>query len=411
MKKNSNFFQKALLMIALIFFSYVNSIAQSNAISISINGIEYDDPGFSLLKESLQKNKNVTSVKPAYEQGTAKLNFNYNRNAQNLWDELPQTTKQFFKITTINDNNIVLESKSAVKQTTVIKTNTTTTKADDDCKNCYFNICNYDGTKSFQGKIFRQINKDNGTYYYNCDNGVLVEKIIYTNSHGQTTNITNDTIIMSNAPIGTTWGLVDENSTFLGIKRIDYHKYTLVKKHITLTVNGKTYDDVLVVNYYSKSYSSILGGDNLYSLNRYYVKGVGLIKEETLDPNVDPLAHISNQPVSIANIPEMKGVIDPLLVGTWTDKDPSGFSYTYKFYADGTYEYYVGTTLSYVGSKCFWRLDGKYLNLYCTGWAKVYKQEFQKKNDNATGKPEVVIQFKDTEYRTYLSEDNKASWK
>jgi hypothetical protein len=108
-------------------------MAQSNAVSISINGIEYDDPGFSLLKESLQKNKNVTSVKQEYNQGTAKLNLNYNRNAEDLWGELPQTTKQFFKIATINDNTIVLESKSVIKQNTVSKTNTTTTKIDDDC--------------------------------------------------------------------------------------------------------------------------------------------------------------------------------------------------------------------------------------------------------------------------------------
>jgi hypothetical protein len=116
--------------------------------------------------------------------------------------------------------------------------------------------------------------------------------------------------------------------------------------------------------------------------------------------------HVTTQPVSIANITEMIGVIDPDLVGNWIDKyDTSGFSYTYKFYADGMYESYVETNLSYKGSKCFWRLDGGYLNLFCTGWPKVYRQEFQKKNDASTGKRVIVIQFNATEYRTYISEN------
>src|SRR5438105_4554388 len=101
MKKNPGILQKILMFISFLFLtiSFIN--AQSNSISISVNGIEYDDPSFSLLKESLQKNKNVSSVKTGYDQGTAKISMNYNRTAQNLWDEIPQTTKQFFKISTI----------------------------------------------------------------------------------------------------------------------------------------------------------------------------------------------------------------------------------------------------------------------------------------------------------------------
>ena len=385
-------------------------MAQSNAISISVNGVEYDDPSFSLLKESLQKDKNVTSVKSGYEQGTAKLTLNYTHKAQDLWDELPQTTKQFFKITTINDYSIVLVSKSTVKESTVAKNNTSSAN-DDDCRNCYFNLCKYDGTKSFQGRVYKAINYDQGTFYYNCDNGVVTRKTITVNGYGVTTSITTDTILMSNAPIGTTWAVSQGSIYFAGAKSSHYFQYTLVAKGLTKTVNGTTYKDVIAVNTYRKFYDNIIGGNTSTSVNDYYAKGVGMITEEKLDPDIDPMAtiHVSTQPVSVANIPEMKGVIDPGLVGTWIDKnDPSGFSYTYKFYADGTYESFVGTNLSYKGSKCFWRLDGGYLNLFCTGWPKVYRQEFQKKNDAATGKRAIVIQFNGTEYRTYVSEDGKA---
>ena len=407
MKESLNF-RKPIVFILLIFFTYISATAQSNTISISVNGIEYDDPSFSLLKESLQKNKNVTAVKTSYDQGTAKISMNYNRAAQNLWDEVPQATKQFFKISTINDNNIVLETKNAVKQNTVIKTNTTTTKIDDDCKNCYFNLCNYDGTRSFQGKIFRQINKDNGTYYYNCDNGVVVEKIIYKNGYGQTTNITNDTILMSNAPLGTIWGLVDDNSTLLGIKTVDYHKYTLLEKKKTMTIDGKTYSDVIVVNYFSRNYVPLFGLST-YVVNRYYAKGIGLIKDEVADPNSMPSN--GSHSVSTEKVPEMKGVIDQSLVGLWKANDVgSTLTYTYKFNEDGTYQYYVGTSLMYNDSKCYWRLEGKFINFFCTGWKEVYHQEFFKKNDPATGKRAIVIQFRGAEYRTYISEDTKAPW-
>src|SRR6266487_1290988 len=135
------------LLFILIGCSPILSIAQTNIISIAINGIEYDDPSFSKLKENLQKNKNVSSLKPGYEQGVAKFTMNYTRLAQDLWEELPQTSKQYFKLTSIDDNHILLESKSAKATSAPIASSTTnTTVADNDCKNCYFNLCKYDGT-------------------------------------------------------------------------------------------------------------------------------------------------------------------------------------------------------------------------------------------------------------------------
>ncbi|PSL43031.1 hypothetical protein CLV51_10925 [Chitinophaga niastensis] len=412
MRKKANIFQTGMLFTMLVFFSPLYLIAQSNTISISVIRVEYDNPYFLLLKGSLQRNKNVTSVKTGYEQGTAKLSFSFTHNAQDLWDELPKSTKDYFKIITINDNGIVLERKNPVKEETPeLKNNTTTSAKDDDCRNCYFNLCKYDGIKTFQGVVYKAINYDEGTFYYNCDNGILTRKVITVNGYGVTTGITTDTILMSNVPIGTTWHVINTKLNFLGSEGYSRLKYTLVGKGLTTTVNGTTYKDVIVVNFFQKS-QDILEGVVATSINYFYAKGVGLIKEEKLNPNIEPLStiHVSNKPVELPNLPEMKGVIDPGLVGTWVDKDPSGFIYTYKFYADGTYETFVGSTLSYNGSKCFWRLDGGYINLYCTGWPKVYRQEFQKINDAATGKRAIVIQFKDTEYRTYISEDGKATW-
>ena len=97
MKMNSNFFKRGLLLHGIIFCINLNILAQSTAICIFITGIEYDDPGFSLLKESIQKNKNVTSVKSGYDQCTPKFNLNYNRTAQNIWVELPYQNRYDFE--------------------------------------------------------------------------------------------------------------------------------------------------------------------------------------------------------------------------------------------------------------------------------------------------------------------------
>lgn len=408
MKKNPGI-KKALVFICFMLFAHSFTSAQSNAISISVNGIEYDDPSFALLKETLQKNKNVSSVKTGYDQGTAKISMNYNRTAQNLWDEIPQTTKQFFKISTINDNNIVLESKSAVKQNTVPQSNTAKTRMDDDCRNCYFNLCNYDGTRSFQGKIFKEINKDDGTYYYNCDNGVVVQKIVYKNGYGQTTSITNDTILMSNAPIGTTWGVVNDDVELFGFKNKDYHKSTLVKKNVTVTVNGKTYNDVVVVHFSRKGYNSLIGGDDNASINLYYARGVGLIKQEDLYTSSDPGAKDTEviKPVGpvVKTVP-VKGRYDPSLVGIWKYEQGTTVLY-WKFNADGSYDLYTGSVSPANRSKgkCYWGFDSGVFTTNCEGgYANRY--DFEKKNDAATGKPAIFVNG-----YMYVSADNKAAWK
>lgn len=434
MKTYSIAIQKSVLFFILIGSSHICSIAQANMITISINGIEYDDPAFSKLKENLQKNKNVSSLKPGYDQGIATLSLNYTRLAQDLWEELPQTSKQSFKLASINDNHILLESKNALKTnaTPNASSATNTAATDNDCKNCYFNLCQYDGTKSFQGKIFKAINYDEGTYYYNCDNGVLVKKIVYKNGYGQTTNITNDTIFMSNAPIGTTWGVKGkegEEDMFLGVKTRDFARYALVAKGVSQTVNGKVYNNVIVVNY--RFDNKGLFGENSGSVNYYYAKGVGLIKTENLDDKSDPIsklkntteggeksgthgndaaAQTSNENNATTNlsISSSKVPIDPAsLVGTWRYQNGNTTTY-WKLNADGTYDYYSGamTEANRYKVKCNWELDGGLIMVtFCEGDKYKNRYDIEKKNDPATGKPTLVING-----YAYFSMDNKKPW-
>ena len=151
--------------VAILVSFQINTLAQTktvskNQITISITGIEYDDPSFGLLKESLLKNKNVTALKPGYDQGVAKITLSYPETAITLWEEIPKTTKEFFKLTTIDDTHIELTTKTAVAQNNNVTVNpslATANKVDDDCKNCYWNMCNYDVVKSIGGKSYKGI--------------------------------------------------------------------------------------------------------------------------------------------------------------------------------------------------------------------------------------------------------------
>ena len=386
---------------------------------LSITGIAYDDPAFSLMKESLQKIKNVSSLKTSYDQKTAKLSFIYPGSATQLWDELPNTAKQFFTVTTMDDSKIVLAGKNASGQNnspTAVANN-----VDDDCKNCYFNLCRYDGIKTFQGVVYKQINKDDGTYYYNCDNGVLVVKQVVRNGYGVITNITNDTLLLGNAPVGTKWNVHSSDDSFFGLNTKSFHDNTIFKKNVTIQVNGVTYNDVIVV--YTRTYdNNSLVGESSSSAYLYYAKGVGLIKTENLGAIRDPTYSPNSTSVKESEnarfeklAQTMTGKIDESITGTWKFHDPTmNWDIYYVFNSDGTYQYYVGSINpenQMPKGKCYWRVDGTYLQLLADSWDKVYAWELQKKNDPASGKPALVIQFRGSEYRTYVSEDGKAPWK
>src|SRR6266496_1733967 len=148
MKKNLPGLLKGLICLASININ-VSGHAQntssitSNEIVVSVTGIAYEDPALSLLKESLKNNKKVKSTKNSFDKETAKITLSCPGTATDLWDEVPKTTKDFFKLTSIDDKHIALQYKNASQSNVVPNTNTSaasnTINKDDDCKNCYFN--------------------------------------------------------------------------------------------------------------------------------------------------------------------------------------------------------------------------------------------------------------------------------
>jgi len=426
MKKNLSGMLKSIATVAIAMTLIMNCHAQGSAaaasdVTVSVSNISYEDPALSLLKESLKNNKRVKAIKNSFDQGKATMTLSCSGSATELWDEVPKTTKDFFTISSIDDKHIALQYKNSGTQSTNSNSPTSVSnKVDDDCKNCYFNLCKYDGVKTFQGVVFKQINYDEGTYYYNCDNGVLLRKVIYKNGYGQTTNITTDTVLLGNAAVGTKWNVHSTESSVFGFETKSFSDYTMYKRGVTIQANGATYNDVIVI-YYRQYSKDNLTGESSSSYYYYYAKGVGLIKTDNLGPVNDPTykAPGINADKDATNLEvlakTMKGSIDQTIVGTWKFHDQTmNWDIYYVFNPDGTYQYYVGSIKpanQMPAGKCYWKVNGKYLECVAEGWDKVYEYELQKKNDAATGKPTLVIQFKGTEYRTYFSEDNKAAWK
>ncbi len=433
MKKD---FKWTLILAAVIFLRatvkvYAQSVTKTQ-LNISVAGIEYDDVGFTKLKESIRNNKKVQDVKQSFSQNTARLSLTYPGDATALWDEIPSDVKKPFKITTIESNRIDLQLKIATTANTMAGANTTTpsttTTNNDDCKNCYWNLCKYDVLKSFGGAIYKGINLDNGTFYYNCDNGIVTEKVIKINGYGVITGITTDTLLISSGPIGTKWGVfnIENNNELLGVmaggdlSTKDVGGYTLIAKNVSTEAGGKTYKDVIVVN--SKGYSKdLFFGSHFYSTNFYYAKGVGLIRTDTLNFGSDPVAAINkvnDTKTLYKGGSVVKNGMDETLIGLWKyhDAKTNADSY-YKFLADGTFEYYTGSATEANKRKGinYWKIegrgydkDGAVIDLTWAGAGSVLREAVAKKNDAATGKPALAFTLNGTVL--FISADNKAPW-
>jgi len=424
-----------LILATFIFLSTPTKVFPQTGVktqlNISVTGIEYDDASFTKLKLNIKGNKKVQDFKQSYSQNTGTLTLAYSGDAPALWDEIPADLKQPFKITTIESNRIDLQAKDSTVVNTSPPTNNNNSNTSanyDDCKNCYWNICKYDLLKSFGGAIYKGINRDDGTFYYNCDNGIVTQKVVTVNGYGVVVGITTDTLLITGGPIGTKWGVInaDNKNELLGLMaNMDLSMrnvggYTLIAKNISTEASGKTYKDVVVVNY--KGYSKDpFFGNNFYSSNYYYAKGVGLVKTDTLNFDSDPVAAI-NKHNDITTVYRggsvVKNGMDETLIGLWKYHDAkTNVDSYYKFLADGTFEFYSGSVTETNRSKGVnhWKIEaGGYdkngvatIDLTWAGGGFTQREDLAKKNDPATGKPAFTLNTT----ILFVSADNKAPWK
>jgi RNAse (barnase) inhibitor barstar len=433
---------KWLLVLATLIFlaGSVKVYAQTGSktqVNISVAGIEYDDASFTKLKLNIKDNKKVQDIKQNFSQNTAKLTLSYAGDATALWDEIPADIKQPFKITAIESNRINLQLKNSTATNTAPVTNTATNTAtnsatntagsNDDCKNCYWDMCKYDVTKSIGGKFYKGTITEYGTVYYNCDNGIVLRTSLNINAYGSTVIAGTDTVLISSGPIGTKWGIVntDDKNGLLSImagadlSMRNVGGYTLIAKNLNTEVGGKTYKDVIVVNY--KGYSKDpFFGSNFYSSNYYYAKGIGLVRIDTLSFESDPVAAINktnNTKTVYRGGSVVKNGIDETLIGLWKYHDAkTNADQYYKFLGDGTFEYYAGSVTEANKSKGInhWKIEaGGYdkngvatIDLTWAGGGWTSRYDIEKKNEPATKKPALLLSG-----ALLVSADNKPSWK
>lgn len=81
--------------------------------TITISGIDYDDPGLALLKEGLKKARGVKQFSMEYKSSIAVLKVPFKGTPTALWDEVDASAKTPFKIVEAGDNDLVLKYKNA----------------------------------------------------------------------------------------------------------------------------------------------------------------------------------------------------------------------------------------------------------------------------------------------------------
>jgi hypothetical protein len=355
---------------------------QEKNVTISVSPIEYDDPAFTSLREIIKTNIKVKQVNPSYTAGTAMLSFLYTGKATELWDELPQTAKQSFKVITMEDAHIGLQLKSNAKISDTAKPLTTTNTAAKtlECVTCiYYKNCSFDTSRTFNGVVYKGW-KSSKFYYYYCDNGVLYRKLTDTGN-----KVYSQIIFKANEPIGTKWA----DTTMSGVGT-----HITMAKGLALKVGTKTYNDVMIVYHDFKT----------IFVNDYYARDSGSIKRDTLDVNFNAV-----------NAAKMKGVVDQSVTGLWKFYNALvDMNMYFKFNGDGTYEYYAGSVIlanQMPKGKCYWRLNGNSIELFSSSWDDVVRIRFLKKNDPVTGKATLLIQHSEKEDRAYFSESGAQPWK
>jgi hypothetical protein len=382
MKKKYSITLMGAWLISMVWILPINARAkyetsvQDKTITINITGVEYDDPSVTTLREVLKGNIKVKKLNPGFAAGVAKISFLYPGKATELWDELPLSAKQSFKVTAIDDEHIDLQVKTGTKTTETAKTTTPSTSECIDC--IYFKGCNLDTARIFNSITYKGYKKTG--YYYNCINGALT--VNYLDAEKR---INNQVIFKTNEPVGTSW----TDTTYGGLI-----KHVTLSKGLAIKVGTKSYSDIMLV------YGNVFD-KNMYCY--YYAKGEGYIKMDTL-----------NEKFNAVNAAKLKGVVDQTVTGIWKFYNkPVDMNMYYKFNGDGTYEYYVGS-ISQANQtpkgKCYWRINNNNLELFHSDWSDVIRIRFQKKNDPVTGKPTIIIQHSDTEDRTYFSETGNLAW-
>lgn len=115
---NKHSYPVAAMFSVLLFINISRSFAQTttvqNAINIVVSGLDHETPDFTLLRQNLETMLKV-KIYSSFSYNMSTLDFLCNKTPSEIWNKLPQDTKDRFKLIRIEPIRIELTTKGAGK--------------------------------------------------------------------------------------------------------------------------------------------------------------------------------------------------------------------------------------------------------------------------------------------------------
>jgi hypothetical protein len=90
-----------------------NLFKKAGSVSVTVDGIDSTDNNVTGLRQNIQQVAGVKKVKDNYQQNKAVFIVSYKGKGSELWEAVPQGSKQMFSLVTLSDTSIRLNYKSA----------------------------------------------------------------------------------------------------------------------------------------------------------------------------------------------------------------------------------------------------------------------------------------------------------
>lgn len=88
-----------------------NTDISSTNYSITIKGVDYENPYFGQIFAKVKSYKGVSTAKKALDESGGTITFDFNGDISEIWDSLEDKTKQNFKVIKVTENEMVVSSK------------------------------------------------------------------------------------------------------------------------------------------------------------------------------------------------------------------------------------------------------------------------------------------------------------
>lgn len=115
---NTHSYPVAAMFFLLLFVNVSRSFAQTtpvhNSINVIVDGLNHETPDFTLLRQNLETMLKV-KVYSSFSYNMSTLDFLCDKTPSQIWDKLPQDTKDRFKLIRIEPLRIELTTKDAGK--------------------------------------------------------------------------------------------------------------------------------------------------------------------------------------------------------------------------------------------------------------------------------------------------------